>query len=58
MSTHSGSKTRKGVKANHPGIKLINITNDVEVRRIPRNIADKLVKTGEWRFCPKNFVIE
>lgn len=57
MSAHAGSKTRKGTKANHPGIKLINVTNGEQIKRLPRNIADDLVKSGGWNYCPKNFVI-
>lgn len=47
--------TRKGVKANHPGIKLINVTNGEDVKRIPRPIAEELVSSGDWKFCPKRF---
>ena len=46
--------TRKGVKANHPSTKLVNITNGEEIKRLPRNIAEPLVASG-WKYCPKKF---
>lgn len=49
--------TRKGVKSNRPGIKLINITDGAVVRRVGRNIADPLVASGGWKYCPKKFKI-
>lgn len=57
MATGSGSHTRKGTKANHPSIKLITVTNGDEIKRIPRNVADILVKSSGWSYCPKRFVI-
>lgn len=53
----SGRGTRKGVKANHPGVKLINVTNGTEIRRVKRTIAEELIRVGGWKFCPKKYKI-
>lgn len=47
--------TRKGVHPTPLQEKLVNVTNDQEIRRVRRSIAENLVKTGEWRYCPKKF---
>lgn len=52
---HARKGTRKGVKANHPGVKLVTIENGIEKKRVRRDIADGLVKSGQWRYCAKNF---
>mgnify|MGYP001486889121 FL=1 len=49
--------TRKGVKANHPSTKLVNITNGEEIKRLPRNIAEPLIALG-WKYCPKKFKLD
>jgi hypothetical protein len=55
----AGKVTRKGVKANHPLGRLVNVTNGIEIRRITFAVAYKLVDshTG-WKFCPKKFKLE
>jgi len=59
MGGQSGGRgTRKGVKANHPGIKLVCITDDERVKRIRRDVAETLVSSGTWRYCPKKFKLE
>lgn len=56
MSNHSGSKTRKGVKPNHPLGRLVNITNGIEIKRIRWIKAQEYVGSGGgWKFCPKRF---
>lgn len=47
--------TRKGVKANHAGEKLVNVTDGVDVKRVRRSVALAMVNTGSWRYCPKKF---
>lgn len=55
----SQRKTRKSVKANHPGEKLVTITNDTTaVERVRVSVARALVATGQWRYCPKKFKLE
>ena len=59
MNDFAGRNTRKNVKANHPLGHLVNITNDVEIRRIRWIKAQELVSSGTvWRFCPKKFKLE
>lgn len=50
--------TRKGVKANHPGEKLVNVTDGKDIKRISRKIAAMLVTNGGWRYCAKRFKLE
>ena len=50
--------TRKGVKANHPGEKLVNVTNGEKIERITRKLAAQRVATGQWKHCPKKFKLE
>lgn len=61
MSSHNGSKTRKGVHANHPGVKLVNVTNGEVVERVSRTVAAQRITaeriTAGWRYCPKKFKI-
>jgi hypothetical protein len=52
-----GRRTRKGTRANHPGVKLITVTDGIQVKRIPKTIAIDLVATGNWKYCPKKFKI-
>lgn len=54
----SRKHTRRGTKANHAGEKLVNVTNDIEVKRVRRSVAAQLVATGEYRYCPKKFRVE
>lgn len=57
MTSHNGSHTRKGVKANHPGIKLVNITDGKEIKRMRRDQAATLVAQG-WNYCFKKFKLQ
>lgn len=55
----AGRGTRRGVKANHPIGRLVNVTNGIEIKRIRWIKAQELVNSGEgWRFCPKKFKLE
>lgn len=56
MATHNGSRTRKGVQANRPGVKLVNVTNGEVVERVSRTVAAQRITAG-WRYCPKKFKI-
>jgi hypothetical protein len=52
------SRTRRGVKANHPGEKLVTVTNGVKKERVSRSVAANRVATGSWKYCPKKFKLE
>ena len=58
MNEYAGQGTRKGVKANHPLGRLVNVTNGKEIKRIRWIKANELVKTGDWMFCTKKFKLE
>jgi hypothetical protein len=59
----AGRGTSKGVKANHPLGRLVNVTNGIEIKRIRWQLANALVNSevgrrGGWNFCPKKFKLE
>jgi len=65
MSINEGKfrATRKGVRPNTTGDRLVNVTNGIEVKRIPWKIANELVTLHtdiryDWHFCPKKFRLE
>ena len=59
MNDFAGKSTRKGVKANHPLGRLVNITNGIEIKRIRWIKAQEYVNSGKgWKFCPKKFKLE
>lgn len=47
--------TLKVVKSKY---RLVNVTNDIAIKRVRHDVATRMVATGEWRFCPKKFVIQ
>lgn len=59
MNDFAGKVTRKGVKANRPLGRLVNITNGTEIKRVRLDVAYKTVNAGTgWKFCPKKFRLE